>query len=90
MLDKLLRGDSPAGVKTAGIFIPPDSSDDRTEFEKYKESVQRFQGHSGPLYAHPGFGRFTHAEFEQFHAAHAAHHLGFLLPVGGEESKTEE
>ena len=81
MLDKLLRGDSPAGIRTAGIFVPPESSDEKVELEKFAASIERFRNHSGSLHSHPGFGRFTHEEFERFHAAHASHHLGFLLPA---------
>jgi hypothetical protein len=88
LLPRLLRGDSPAGIKTGAIFVPPADVYDAEEVKAYSESVARFQRHQGKLHPHPGFGRFEHLAFEQFHAAHAAHHLGFLNPSPrGDEDK---
>ncbi|QDV57409.1 DUF1569 domain-containing protein [Rosistilla oblonga] len=78
MLPKLLRGDSPAGIKTASTFVPAEDLSDAEEVALFTESVRRFQTHTGYLHPHPGFGKFDHASLEQFHACHAAHHLGFL------------
>ncbi|WP_404310745.1 DUF1569 domain-containing protein [Neorhodopirellula lusitana] len=78
VLPKLLRGDSPAGLMTAGMFVPPDDMNDAEEIALLAEAVARFKGYQGRLYPHPGFGRLSHSEFERFHAMHAAHHLGFL------------
>ena len=79
-LPKLLSGNSPNGVPTAGMFVPPGDLDDRDEVERFKECVTRFVESKAPLHGHPGFGNMTHAEFNHFHAAHAAHHLSFLHP----------
>ena len=85
MLPKLLRGDSPAGVRTAGIYVPPSQLDDQAEVLAYQQSVQEFLNHQGELKAHPGFGKMTHDEFNHFHAAHAGHHFGFLVPAPNSE-----
>jgi hypothetical protein len=79
-LPKLLACDSPKGIRTAGIFVPPEKLDDASEVEKFKQCVVLFQESDQPMHAHPGFGSMTNEEFDHFHAAHAAHHLGFLHP----------
>lgn len=78
MLGKLLRGDSPAGLPTAGMFVPPMESDDAAEVAEYEKTVARFLVHDGPYFPHPGFGRLKPDVLQHFHAMHAAHHLGFL------------
>jgi hypothetical protein len=78
LLPKLLRGDSPTGIKTAGMFVPPDDLDDANEVEQLGISIGRFQAHVGPYHPHPGFGRLGRQGLEHFHAMHAAHHFGFL------------
>lgn len=79
-LPRLLAGNSINGVRTAGMFVPLDNLDDATELDQFEKCVCEFKQSSGPLHAHPGFGRMSHEEFNQFHAAHAAHHLSFLAP----------
>lgn len=79
-LPKLLSGNSPNGIPTAGMFVPPGGLDDSAEVERLKDCVTRFVASSAPLHGHPGFGNMTHDQFNQFHAAHAAHHLSFLHP----------
>lgn len=80
LLPRLLRGDSPTGIRTASIYVPPDNLDDQSELSAYIESAQRFQTYTGNFYAHPGFGLLDRQLLEHFHAAHAAHHLSFLVP----------
>lgn len=80
MLPRLLHGNSPSGVKTAGMFLPTNDLDDTVELGRFKDCVARFVDSSRPMHAHPGFGNMTHEDFERFHAAHAAHHLSFLHP----------
>lgn len=79
-LPRLLEGRSVNGVKTAGMFVPSDGLDDAIELEKFERCVEEFQHSTGSLHAHPGFGNMSRTEFERFHAAHAAHHLSFLVP----------
>lgn len=85
LLPRLLRGDSPTGLKTAGMFVPPANANDLTEINAFAECVDRFHSHSGRLYPHPGFGKLSKDEFEQFHAAHTSHHLSFLAPRAQDE-----
>jgi hypothetical protein len=80
LLPGLMQGRAPAGLRTAAIYSPPSGLDDEREVAALEESVRRFREHGGLYHAHPGFGRFDRAGFERFHAAHAAHHLGFLVP----------
>ena len=81
ILPKLLGGDSPSGIRTAGIFVPPESLDDANEVDQLKKCVATFLEAEEPMFDHPGFGTMTNEEFNQFHAAHAAHHLSFLHPT---------
>ncbi len=77
-LPKLLAGQSPKGIKTAPMFVPPTDVDDVQEVEAFSKCVQRFLADDGELHPHPGFGSMSREKFEKFHAAHMAHHLGFL------------
>ena len=79
-LPKLLAGNSPTGVPTAGIFVPPNDVDDADEVDQLKQCVVTFLESKQPMHAHPGFGNMSAEEFARFHAAHAAHHFSFLHP----------
>jgi hypothetical protein len=81
MLPYLLSGNSPSGVKTARMFVPPVDLDDTAEVHAYSQCVARFLSCEGQLHPHPGFGKMDHEGFNMFHAAHAAHHLSFLNVV---------
>ncbi len=81
LLPRLFRGDSPAGIRTAPRFVPPQNLDDKDEVEAFVLCVAEFENHPGPFFPHPGFGQLGPDSFERFHAAHAAHHLSFLVPV---------
>lgn len=83
MLPRLLNGNSPKGIKTAGMFVPPENLDDRHELVALSECVSEFLDFKMPLHAHPGFGAMDHSQFHKFHAAHLAHHLNFLAPNSG-------
>lgn len=87
MLPRLLAGNSPSGVKTAGMFVPPAELDDAVEVDQFAQCVERFQSHSGELHPHPGFGRMDLQQFAAFHAAHAAHHLSFLATAERESTR---
>lgn len=79
-LPRLLAGNSISGVRTAGMFVPPAGLDDNEQVRLFEVCVRDFENHAEPLHPHPGFGRMTNEEFNRFHAAHAAHHLSFLIP----------
>lgn len=83
VLPRVLAGRSVRGVRTAGMFVPPDGLDDEHEVERLEECVAAFERHTSSLHAHPGFGRMAKDRFGQLHAAHAAHHLSFLVPRDG-------
>lgn len=80
MLPRILAGNSVSGVRTAGMFVPPRGLDDAEQLRHFQACVHEFEGQAEPLHPHPGFGRMSHEEFGLFHAAHAAHHLSFLIP----------
>ncbi|MCA9134189.1 MAG: DUF1569 domain-containing protein [Planctomycetales bacterium] len=83
LLPRLLSGDSPQGIPTSRVFVPPAEVDDAVAVEAFAHSVARFAAHSGRTYPHPAFGRLDRAKLEQLHAAHAAHHLRFLQKRSG-------
>ncbi len=81
LLPRILRGDSLSGLPTSSIYVPPQGLADAEELELLDASVRRFSQHTGRLHAHPGFGVADRAGLERIHAAHAAHHLGFLIAI---------
>lgn len=87
MMPRLLAGNSPTGVKTAGMFVPQANLDDSIEVHEFSRCVEQFLAHTGELHSHPGFGRMNHQEFGAFHAAHAAHHLSFLVSANLDSTK---
>ncbi|WP_315857101.1 DUF1569 domain-containing protein [Stieleria neptunia] len=74
----MLSGDSPRGIRTAPIFVPPDNLDDAAEVDALAASVERLANHSGNFAPHPGFGRLPRDRILEIHVAHAAHHLRHL------------
>ncbi|TWT39296.1 DUF1569 domain-containing protein [Blastopirellula retiformator] len=78
LLPKLLSGDSPRGIRTAPMFVPPGDLDDAVEVEAFAASVERLLRHPGPYAPHPGFGRLPPEKILEIHAAHASHHLRHL------------
>ena len=80
LLPKVLSGDSPRGIRTAPMFVPPADLDDAREVDAFAESVTRFQDHAGQYAPHPAFGRLSRQRIEEIHSAHAGHHLRFLSP----------
>ncbi|WP_182865134.1 DUF1569 domain-containing protein [Rhodopirellula sp. JC639] len=78
LLPKVLRPDSPRGIRTASIFEPPDELNDAAEVDAFADSVEKLKAHSGGFYPHPAFGRLPREQILAIHAAHAAHHLRFL------------
>ena len=62
-------------------LLPPEGLDDRAEAESLRGALTRFAAHSGTYRPHPMLGPLSRAEWERFHCMHAAHHLGFAVPV---------
>ena len=79
-LPKLKTGNSPRGIPTAPIFVPPGDLSDADEVSGFAESVARFKAHGESYAPHPAFGKMNPEALEEIHAAHAAHHLRFLSP----------
>ncbi len=78
-LSRILQGDSPVGIPTSKNFVPPSGLEDRVEVDRLAQSVSRLTTHEGRFHAHPAFGRLDREKLLQVHAAHAAHHLRFLV-----------
>lgn len=83
LLPRLIRGDSPSGIRTAPRFVPPPDLQDAEELKALEKSITRFYANTRALKPHPGFGTMSKESFDRFHAAHAAHHLSFLEEVKG-------
>ena len=79
-LSRLLDGRSTAGIPTSSIYVPGNDLEEAAEVTAFKHSVTRFHEHEGLFHPHPGFGISDRTQLERLHAAHAAHHLGFLIP----------
>ncbi|MFK8111581.1 MAG: DUF1569 domain-containing protein [Rubripirellula sp.] len=88
LLPKLLGGDSPRGIRTASMFLPAEDLDDAAEVEAFAQSVARLKEHSGDYAPHPAFGRLSRERILQIHAAHASHHLRFLVPLDSSETSS--
>ncbi|TWT80363.1 hypothetical protein CA13_17760 [Planctomycetes bacterium CA13] len=80
LLPKLIRGDSPRGIRTPSVFVPPADLDDAREVESFARSVAQLNSHVGEYAPHPAFGQLTREQILEIHSAHAAHHLRFLIP----------
>jgi len=78
LLPKLLKGDSPRGIRTASTFMPSTDLDDAAEVEAFAQSVLRLNTYVGEFSSHPAFGRLSRERILEIHTSHAAHHLRFL------------
>jgi len=80
LLPKVMQKNSPRGIRTAPMFVPPAEVDDSAEVDAFRESIERIDAYTGEFAPHPAFGRLPREEILKLHAAHAAHHLRFLVP----------
>jgi hypothetical protein len=62
-------------------LVPGTGLDDRAEAEALCDALARFDLATGPCRAHPFLGSMTKEEWSRFQCLHAAHHLGFVVPV---------
>jgi hypothetical protein len=86
MLRKAIKTRSmSAGSPTLPETIPVNGQSTREALKRYRETVERFERHTGPLQASPLFGKQDHEAYRQLHLVHAIHHLGFLKPTGANE-----
>ena len=81
LLPRLMRGDSPIGVRTLPQLVPPGDLDDAQEVAALAASVERFLSFEGEYPPHPAFGKMSRDQLTTLHCTHAAHHLRFLEPV---------
>jgi hypothetical protein len=80
----LVRKKIPAGVRAPAPFQPAAASvDDPARIDAFRQTVRALEGFSGAFHPSPLFGRLTAEQWHRLHRIHAAHHLGFLVPVGG-------
>lgn len=70
----------PEGVKLPEKYLPREGLDARAESEALRASISVLGQHTGPMADHPFFGPTSLDDWRRFHAIHAAHHLGFILP----------
>ena len=62
-------------------LVPAPGLDDDVEARTLRQAQSRFQASEGPFVPHPFLGSLTKDEWTRFHRIHAAHHLGFVVPV---------
>ena len=62
-------------------LVPGTGLDDRAEVEALRDALARYALATGPFRAHPFLGSMTKEEWSQFQCLHAAHHLGFAVPL---------
>jgi hypothetical protein len=72
----------PSGIKGAPEAEPKSGLDDRAEAEALRAALAHYAMVTEPLFAHPVFGKLPRKDWDSFHCIHAAHHLGFALPLG--------
>ena len=60
---------------------PASGKDPSACIARLREQIDEFGSRSGPVAAHPFFGRLSYEQWTQIHLIHCAHHLGFLVPA---------
>jgi hypothetical protein len=81
MLKYTFRFGIPRNYRVDPNIEPLTDVDLDTAIEELTRAIQRFQGHRGPLQAHPLFGRMHHEVWDRLHRVHCAHHLSFAVPA---------
>lgn len=74
---KFLHKAIPAGFKSPAKFVPATTSVD-DGFASLRRAVAR-QSQVSERALHPGFGKLSQAEWNQFHLRHAEMHMSFIL-----------
>lgn len=75
-----------AGIKVPKWWLPGPADDETQAIEAFRQLVQRFEKHSGPLHEHPFFGRLDREAWKQLILVHGSHHLSFLVPKPAESA----
>ena len=69
-----------AGGRTMPQTVAEPGGDPAAAIAKLKQSVERFQAHTGPIHPSPLFGAMNKDEALRLQLMHCAHHLSFLVP----------
>ncbi len=77
MKKKFLNKELPAGFKSTGKFIPEETSAEKG-FASLQKAIERQKQVTGRV-PHPGFGRISRDEWNDFHLRHAEMHMSFLI-----------
>ena len=80
LLQRIFNRGMKSGLPTSPKSVPPPSDLEEAEIDEFLSVLERIQTHSGPLHPSPFFGELSAEEWRRLHCAHAAHHLGFLIP----------
>lgn len=76
-------GAFPEGqVPPLAAQLPDPAADPADAADALRAALDRLAAHAGPFPPHPRLGPLTRAEWLDFHARHAAHHLAFAVPAG--------
>ena len=78
MKRKFLTKSIPAGFKSTVKFIPDETSTE-DGLTALREAVAR-QKQESKRVPHPGFGKLTNKEWEDFNLRHAEMHMSFIVP----------
>ncbi|HZT79571.1 MAG TPA: DUF1569 domain-containing protein [Gemmataceae bacterium] len=70
----------PAGIQIPERFRPAADVDEAAAVRAFHAALALVRDWPGEFVPHPILGRFTPAQWRQFHLIHAAHHLSFLVP----------
>jgi hypothetical protein len=78
-----LRYGIPENYTVNPHLTPPEDVNPTVAVAALEQAIQRYDAYSGPLQAHPLFGRLDRAEWDRMHLIHTAHHLSFAIPHNG-------
>lgn len=80
LLKRISTKGMKSGLPTSPKSVIAPSDQDEARIDEFLELLERIQSHQGPLRDSPFFGELSVEEWRRLHCAHAAHHLGFLIP----------
>ena len=73
-----------AGIKVPQWWLPGPGHDESQAIEQFRADLATFEASSAPTHPHPLLGSLTKEQWNEMALIHAAHHLSFLSPNGGE------
>jgi len=78
MKRKFLTNSIPAGFKSTQKFIPDETSTEEG-LEALRAAIERQERETSRV-DHPGFGKLTNKEWDNFNLRHAEMHMSFVIP----------